>query len=196
VNPPLARRYVRLAPEHTGAVALLFEREGLACHCRYWHFPGDKNAWLARCAFEPEANRAEFALAAEEPALHGIVALGEDDAAIGWMKLTTATALPKLYSQRLYRNLACFGGDRTGVMTIGCFLVDSRFRRQGVARELLRAGIAEARALGARAIEAFPRRAEGVSDAELWLGPSGLFVEQGFEVVHDFAPYPVLKLEL
>jgi hypothetical protein len=33
-------------PEHARAIAELFEREGCACFCRWWHFEGDKNAWL------------------------------------------------------------------------------------------------------------------------------------------------------
>jgi GNAT superfamily N-acetyltransferase len=125
-----------------------------------------------------------------------MVALRADGSAAGWLKLTVESAMTKLYDQRLYRGLSCFAGERDGVLTIGCFLVDSRLRRRGVARELLRAAVREARSIGARAIEAFPRRAEAISDGELWLGPYPLFVAEGFAVVNDFGPYPVLRLNL
>jgi GNAT superfamily N-acetyltransferase len=112
------------------------------------------------------------------------------------MKLTDQASVRKIYDQRLYRGLPCFGGPREGVYTVGCFLVDERFRRQGIARALLRAGLEAVRAQGAQAVEAFPRAAEGVSEAELWTGPARLFLSEGFEVVNDFSPYPVLRRTL
>ena len=33
---------------HTDALLALFERTSTPCHCQYWHFTGDKNAWLER----------------------------------------------------------------------------------------------------------------------------------------------------
>src|SRR5688572_32953590 len=79
-------------------------------------------------------------------------------------------ALGKLYGQKLYRGLPCFDGPREGVFTVGCFLVDERFRRRGLARALLRAGVEQVRAEGGSAIEAFPRGAIDVSEAELQIG--------------------------
>ncbi len=189
-------RYERLRAEHAPGVAELFEREELPCHCRYWHFHGDKNEWLARCSHERDENRAEFAAAARSDELQGIVALDAAQGVVGWLKITDQSAVSKLYQQRLYRGLPCFEGDRSGVMTIGCFLVEPRLRRQGVARGLLRAALREARAAGARVLEAFPRRGDAVPEAELWLGPYPLLRAEGFQVVHDFGPYPVLRLTL
>jgi GNAT superfamily N-acetyltransferase len=184
-------------PEHTGGLAELFSRSEVPCHCRYWHFTGDKNAWLDRVANVSDRNRAEMTAALEcgSEEMAGTVALSAERV-VGWLKLARATHIPKLYDQRLYRNLPCFSGAREGVFTIGCMLVDPAFRRRGVARALLRCTVDTARSLGGSAIEAFPRRAESVADAELWLGPYSLFLENGFEVVHDFAPYPVLRLSL
>lgn len=190
-------RAERVGPEHARALAGFFEQSGCACFCRYWHFQGDKNAWLDRLANHPLEGKAEMdgALAARSPEMAGVVA--ESGArVVGFMKLAPAAALGKLYAQRLYRGLPCFEGDRTGVLAIGCFLVDPEFRRHGVARALLSKGIEIARTDGARAIEAFPRRAENVSDGELWMGPLSLFTEAGFREVHAFQQYPVLRLEL
>jgi GNAT superfamily N-acetyltransferase len=192
---PLLVRHAR--PEHASGLVELFSRSEVPCHCRYWHFTGDKNAWLDRMANSSDRNRAEMTAALERgmDEMAGAVALSEERV-VGWLKLTRATLLPKLYEQRLYRNLPCFSGARDGVFTIGCVLVDPALRRRGVARSLLRCAVDTARALGGSAIEAFPRRADSVADAELWLGPYSLFLEAGFEVVHDFAPYPVLRLSL
>jgi GNAT superfamily N-acetyltransferase len=125
-----------------------------------------------------------------------VVAVAPDGRVVGWMKIVPAGKLKKLYEQRAYRGLPCFGGDRSGVYGVGCFLVDEEERRKGVARGLLGAGIEAARRAGAKQIEAFPRRAEQVSDDQLFTGPFAIFEQQGFRIVNDFAPYPVLRLEL
>jgi GNAT superfamily N-acetyltransferase len=187
----------RAGPEHTQGLSELFAASACPCHCRYWHFEGDKNAWLDRCAHHVERSRAEMAeaLRARSEQMRGVVACC-GPRVVGWMKLCAAEAVPKLYEQRIYRGLPCFGGDRSGILTVACFLVHPEFRRQHVAEALLTRGVELARAAGARAIEAFPRRAQGVSDGELWMGPIDLFERAGFAEVHDFRPYPVLRLAL
>jgi len=185
-----------VGPAHVPALEALFERAGSACYCRFFHFEGDKNGWLARLAHEPEANRRELATHVREAALAGVVARLDSGEVVGWMKLEPALELPKLYAQRPYRSLPVFGGDRTRVVSVGCFLVDSAWRRRGVASALLRRGIEVARARGERAVEAFPRRAFGVGDEELWTGPLALFEREGFTVVSEQAQYPVLRLDL
>ena len=188
---------VAAGPEHGEPLGQLFVRSEVRCHCRYFHFTGSTNAWLDRCANHLDENRAEMlgALAAGSDEMSGIVAM-EADRAIGWMKVASADTLPKLYSQRLYRKLPCFAGDRAGTFTIGCILVDPARRRLRVAQSMLDRAIATVRERGGRALEAFPRRAEGISDAEAWTGPFSLYERAGFRVVHDFAPYPVMRLAL
>lgn len=178
------------------ALAKLFERHESACYCRYWHFSGDKNEWQARLAFEPEKNRDELFERAARPGLAGVVARTPQGDVIGWMKLERARAVPKIYAQRPYRALPCFGGPRDDVWAVGCFLVDQEFRRRGVAKALLGGGLELARAAGARAIEAFPRRAEGLRPEELWTGPFELYASEGFEVIDGPAQYPVLRKTL
>jgi GNAT superfamily N-acetyltransferase len=187
-----------VAASDAAAVSALFERCEVSCHCRYWHFTGDKNAWLERCAFSPQENAREFAESLRESSeLQGVVARKRDGSeVVGWMKLTPVARVEKLYAQRLYKGLPCFGGNREGVYAIGCFLVDPSVRRRGVSHRLLSAGIELARQAGAVAIEAFPRRAELLADEELWTGPFSAFTRAGFAIAHDFAPYPVLRLAL
>jgi hypothetical protein len=113
------------------------------------------------------------------------------------MKLAPEAIVSKAYGQRLYRALPCFGGDRTGVYLIGCALVRPGSRRRGVVSALVAGAVAAARARGARAIEALPRRPrEPVSDEELWTVPYSALVAHGFCVVGGEDPYPVVRLEL
>jgi GNAT superfamily N-acetyltransferase len=173
----------------------LFQRVGSHCYCRYFHFEGDKNEWQARLAFAGEDNRRELHERAREPELAGIVAR-TSDLVVGWMKLERASALPKLYAQRPYRGVPGLAHDRAGVFSVGCFLIDPEWRRRGVASALLERGILAARAAGAQSIEAFPRRAEGVSDEQLFTGPIALYLKHGFVVAHEQSQYPVLRLTL
>jgi GNAT superfamily N-acetyltransferase len=135
------------------------------------------------------------ALAAGSPETCGIVAL-EEGRVVGWLKLAEARVMQKLYDQRVYRRLPCFEGPREGVYTVGCLLVEPGHRRRGVATVMLNAAVEYAELRGGTAIEAFPRRAEGTRDEEVWTGPFPLFERCGFVIVNDFAPYPVLRLVL
>jgi GNAT superfamily N-acetyltransferase len=189
-------RVLPATSQDSAALSELFRRAEVACHCRYWHFGGDKNAWLDRCFNAPAENAREFSKDLEEDhELSGVVAY-RAERAIGWLKLTPVARVQKLYEQRLYRKLPCFADDRSATYAVGCVLVDPEYRRQGVASRLLAGAISECRAVGGRRIEAFPRRAALLGEPELWMGPYELFERQGFAIVNDFAPYPVLRLEL
>lgn len=190
-------------------LAALFEAAHSACHCRYWHFEGDKNDWLARCATAPQTNRDELshALASRSDEARGVVATDADGAVVGWLKVSPAAAVPKIFEQRYYRALPCFQGDREGVFVIGCLLVHPSHRRRGLSLALVRAALALAEARGARAVEALPRRTEwSVGDEELWMGPLSVYQSLGFVEVHQSRPglftpagpdpYPVLRREI
>jgi hypothetical protein len=188
---------VAAGPEHGPLLVQLFVRAEVSCYCRYWHFAGTSNAWLDRTAHHPDDNRGEMlrALSIGSDEMSGVVAL-ERERAIGWMKVAPASAVPKLYAQRLYRGLPCFEGEREGVFTVGCILVDPERRRSRVAQSMLDCAVTTVRERGGRALEAFPRRTEDSSDAQAWTGPFSLYARAGFRVVHDFAPYPVMRLVL
>jgi GNAT superfamily N-acetyltransferase len=168
------------------------------CFCRYWHFPGDKNEWLARCAFDAAQNRTELeaAAAVRSPEARGVLAV-EGEIAIGWAKVAPREAVPKLYDQRYYRGLPVLQGPAAGTYAIGCLLVHPDHRRKRVAHALVRGAVDVAKQSGARVLEAFPRVAEEpVADEELFMGPSSAFVDAGFLRAHDASPYPVLRLVL
>lgn len=198
VDQPVATRIERelvvegAESRHIDALLALFERTSTPCHCQYWNFDGDKNAWLERLFHAPDQNRAAFVEAMKESGPKGMVAMHEGRA-VGWLKLRPAEQMQKLYAQRLYKGLKIFDGPRAGVLTIGCLLVEEPLRRKGIARALVRGAVAYATARGFGSIEAFPRRSDQAGPAELWTGPPRAFLDAGFEIVNDFAPYPVLR---
>src|SRR6185312_8122852 len=163
----------------------LFARAHVGCFCRYWHFGGTKNEWLARCAVRPDESRdeADAAIGAGSTEATGLVAL-RGELCVVWMKIAPRASLPKLRALPVYRARLA-GESDDGVWSIGCVLVDPRERRRGVARALLAAAPAFARERGARVIEAYPRRPEATQhgplhDEEAWMGPMALFARAGF----------------
>jgi GNAT superfamily N-acetyltransferase len=182
-----------LTPALLGAWAALFEACGCTCYCRWWHFTGTKNEWLARCFEESTRNRDDQAALVEAgaPEADGLVAMDGSEA-IGWMKLAPRSLLPKLRRQGAYRPLDL--GDDAGIWSIGCLLVRPDRRRQGVARALVTAAPEHVRTRGGRAVEAYPHRVgHALHDEEAWMGPEGVFVTLGWRAVHDVAPYPVYR---
>jgi GNAT superfamily N-acetyltransferase len=186
-------RVAPLSPETAPAWTALFEACGSTCFCRYWHFTGGKNDWLARCFERAEENRdQQLARIAEgSPEAQGLVAL-DGDVAIGWIKLAPRAVMTKLRRQGAYRPLEL--GPDDGVWSIGCFLVHPDHRRRGVARTLVLAADQHVRTWGGRAIEAYPHRAAyALRDEEAWMGPEGLLVSCGYAASHDEGPYPVYR---
>lgn len=201
---PGAYRCERASSAHAPALLELFASAESGCYCNYWHFEGDKNAWLEQCYLHPDQNRAALVARLAGPELCGIVALHETPTGTpvaGWLKVTPAATVPRLYEQRVYRKLPAFAGERAGVYTIGCCFVAEAERGKGVLRALLAAAPSIVAAAGGVALEAFPRGrveegTEPLRPDEIWMGPEALFVERGFVAVSDFRPYPVLRLHL
>ncbi len=189
---------VRLvAADDADAVVALFDRCGIACHCRYWHFEGTKNDWLARCAFDAQTNAAELSHAIREGrAKDGTAVVAFAGAhVVGWAKLFPKADARKLLRQGPYH--AHSATHTSNVWCLGCVLIDPTCRRSGVARSLVAGLESAARSLGAVAVEAFPRVGHGpVSDEELWMGIADHLDAAGFRVVAGEAPYPVYQLAL
>lgn len=190
-------RVEALTEAHLPGLRALFDAASSTCFCRYWHFGGNKNEWLERCAFRPEENAAELeaAVRARESAARGLVALDDAGDVVGWMKLTPRSAVPKLRRLPVYRSLDL--GDEETTYAIGCYLVRPDRRGLGVARALTSAAPRFAQEWGAAAVEGYPRRSsEPLHPEEAWQGPERVFVETGFQPVVDVTPYPVYRKRL
>jgi GNAT superfamily N-acetyltransferase len=185
-----------LTPSLLDAWAALFEACHVTCYCRFWHFGGTKNEWLARCAFTPNENLEEQSALVrhDAPEARGLLAM-QGDVAIGWMKLAPRASLPKLRNQGAYKSLDL--GDDAGVYSVGCFLVHPAHRSKGVAHALVAAAGDHVRAWGGLAVEAYPRHVDHrLYDEQAMAGPEAVFIACGYTKVAGEGPYPVYRLTL
>jgi GNAT superfamily N-acetyltransferase len=193
----------RVTAGHAALLAELFGTASSPCHCRFFHFDGDKNEWLEALFTRPEENRAWFAdgLARGAEETQGVVALdpSTDGArAVGWLKLVRKPFAPKVYGQRYFKGLACLGEtDPTTTAHLSCALVRPDARGRGVLAALLRGAITLAGELGLETLEAFPRVVScRVTDDELFTLPASTLLAHGFQHAGGDPAAPVLRLGL
>lgn len=189
-------RVRELTPETLPLFKRLFEESHVACFCNYWHFEGNKNEWLEKCAFRAEENFAEqeARVRSGASASRGLLYI-ENDRALGWMKLVPLATIPKLRKLPVYKSIDL--GNEEATYGVGCFLVHPEHRGRGLARAMLQEASSFLRRWGGDCIAGFPRRtSDRLYPEEVWQGPESLFLKGNFDILHDVAPYPVLKKTL
>jgi GNAT superfamily N-acetyltransferase len=153
------------------------------CACVAWWVP-TWDGWGERTAEENRALRRELFARGEFDGYIGYAG-GEP---VGWCQVGPRDRLAKLVAQfALAPDPACWA--------ITCFLVAPAHRRSGVARELLARVLDDLHRRGVARVVAFPKAESRSDPLELWTGPWGLFVEQGFAVIGDDARRTVMQLE-
>jgi GNAT superfamily N-acetyltransferase len=139
------------------------------CYCVFNHFADGEAAWIARTA---EQNRAEAETMIKDGCMQGYLA-SMDDHVVGWCNIN---------DKRAYPHYASVGEDDGAcVCAVTCFVIDPDYRRQGVARALLRRACADYAALGYDYIESYPAAGEG-SCAAHYHGHPAMYESEGFYV--------------
>jgi len=157
------------------------------CWCQYWRLRS-KDFGAARV---PELRQRLLDLAERGDPPPGLVALdgeGMEARAVGWVSLG-----PRADYERDVRSRVIPTIDERPVWSVVCFAVSASARGRGVARTLLEAAIAFARAQGAEALEAYPVRieaGEGIHAEAAFTGTLPMFEALGFHVVAERASDP------
>lgn len=182
-----------VASDHP-ALLRFFEASKSLCYCHYHDFRGDGRDWQGSLVTSPEIHAKALAEGLASGTITALISV-EGERIVGWMRFGSPAG-NRQYKQRIYKELPCFSGSRARIASVYCFLVDPELRRRGIARSLLAELLKEGETFGFEAIEGLPRGAVDVMAEELWTGPLALFDELGFDRVHDFAPYPVVRRSL
>ena len=99
---------------------------------------------------------------------------------VGWCGLGPRDAMPRLTRSRTIPRI-----DDRPVWSIGCFVVQTGYRRQGLTRRLLDGAVAYARSMGATCLEGYPIDPQGdrVSTSFGFVGFTSVFEAAGFRRV-------------
>ena len=181
-------------------LAGLFEQGGDPkwCWCAWYRVRGAdfSSGSKARHRSVLEAAVVDNAMEGRAP---GLVAY-DGEVVVGWMSIGPREDYERLANSRVLAPV-----DETPVWSIVCFVVGRKSRGQGIARALLKAGIAYASDRGATTLEAYPVEvADGdrIPSANLYRGTLSMFERAGFHVVaRRHAPgavtdRPIVRLHL
>ena len=159
----------------TGFKTVMGDKGGCGgCWCMLWRLSKkDMDAGMGT------GNRRAMKAIFDSGHVPGLVAWHGSEA-VGWIQVDARAAFPRLDSSRVLKPV-----DDKAVWSVSCFLVDKRFRRQGLSTQLLQAACAFARARGATILEGYPIDTPKASYPAVyaWTGFAGTFREAGFEEV-------------
>ncbi|TKJ44399.1 hypothetical protein CEE36_01260 [candidate division TA06 bacterium B3_TA06] len=164
--------------------------EWKGCYCTYWEFMGSNEEWNKLTETRNPAIIEFKESLVREGKTHGFL-LYLENKPIAWMQYGHRSYFAKLNRYDRYQETA--GDD---VTSITCFGVVKEYRKQGIARALLRMALEEFKRKGIKTVEGYPRKiaSEQVeSDDEVWQGPLSLFLSCGFEIYIDHERYPVIR---
>lgn len=182
-----------LTPDRAGDWLAFFDSDAFAdnpewseCYCRFYCYADGDPAWNRMTGQE---NRA---MAVEEIAdgrMHGYLAMDGTHVA-GWCNAGKKTDYPRLSADKRLT-----GGNDAAVCSVVCYVVSAAYRRQGIARQLLRRVCKDAAAAGFEYVEAYPRL-EAATCAEHYHGPLELYLAEGFTLCDEIEGIAVVRLPL
>jgi GNAT superfamily N-acetyltransferase len=169
-----------VTPERWGDLERLFGEHGAygGCWCMWFR--------LRRRDFDRnsgEQNRQAMRDIVDSGGVPGLLAYAGDEP-VGWASLSPREEFAHLEHSRILWRV-----DDQPVWSVVCFVVDERFRGQGLMTELLQASIDYARQRGARIVEGYPveprKRLTGYSG---FAGVASTFRRAGFVEVARRSP--------
>jgi ribosomal protein S18 acetylase RimI-like enzyme len=153
------------------------------CYCYSFHFTEPDEEW------EKEKNRLAVSRLIRERKLRGYLVYSED-IPIGWCNVNDRQNF-----QRLKQHYDIESAPDLRICSVVCFLVHPEYRRQGIARNLLKRIITDYSDKGYDIIEAYPDK-DGESCEKNYKGPVNLYKELGFEINSEHAHYFVVRKQL
>jgi len=154
------------------------------CWCMFWKLRG-KDYEEAR-GFETRQMHKSIV---DSGVATGLLAylLGE---VVGWVAVEPRSAYPRLAHSRALKPV-----DEQEVWSVPCFYVAKKFRRKGIAVELLKAAVEHVRQQGGRIVEGYPVDAPGNMPApSIYTGTISAFQQAGFrEVARNSPARPVFR---
>lgn len=169
-----------------------FENVGFAdnpdwsgCYCHYYHFAGSNKEWEQQAN---EDNRDASINLILSGIMHGFLAYFKEKP-VGWCNINSR----ENFAKELYKYNSSDSGKK--IAGIVCFLIGHTYRKQGIARKLLKHAITHYKNENYDIIESYPRVGD-LSDAHSYRGPVSLYESEGFTVYKEFKNFYVMRLNL
>jgi len=156
------------------------------CYCRFYCYADGDPAWER---LTKQENRAIAADEVSTGRVHGYLAMDSTRVA-GWCNAGKKTDYPRLTADKRLT-----GENDAAVCSVVCYVVSAAYRRQGIARQLLRRVCRDAAAAGFEFVEAYPRL-EAETCAEHYHGPLELYLKEGFAVYGEIEGISIVRLPL
>ncbi|MEO8754741.1 MAG: GNAT family N-acetyltransferase [Casimicrobiaceae bacterium] len=169
--------------DHEKGPAFADNPEWAKCYCHFYEVP----TALTWSNFDGPANRLAMRARIASAEMEGYLAYADDEV-VGWMNAQPYSKLrPACARMRIAEPpLPVPPHDAAAIV---CFVVAPAYRRQGVARALLAAGLANLAARGIALVDAFPWKAEpgDTKAADHYHGTLSMFTAAGFVPIatHD-----------
>lgn len=155
---------------------LMAGREFGGCYCAVWTGAGPD--WDAKCKERPKENLAATEARVRAGVHVGYLLMRDDDGAfLGWIAAGPKANFPYL-SQRPGSRMGPQGDD---VWSIACLAMALSHRGRGYSTEAVRLAILEAKAAGAKTLEAYPL--EPAADGSGYRGSRELYEKAGFKAI-------------
>lgn len=153
------------------------------CYCHFYHFAGTNEEFFKRTAEENRMASKKLILSRK---MNGFIAYFKEKP-VGWCNVN---------SKGNYAKIPFEEESDLKIASLICFIVAPSYRKQGIARKLLRYACSIYKDNGYDLIEVYPRKGENLSDAYSYRGPISLYNSEGFFIYKEFEDYYVMRKKL
>ena len=153
------------------------------CYCHFYHFSGKTRQFFKRTA-EENRNASKELILSEK--MKGFIAY-LDEKPVGWCNVNSKENFAKIPFEENSQNK---------IASLICFVVAPSYRKQGIARNLLRYACSDSQESGYDILEVYPRKGELLTDAHSYRGPFSLYKSEGFFIYKEFKDFYVVRKNL
>lgn len=165
-------------------VAFTDNKEWSGCYCYFYHSSDEE--WKRKTG---ESNRLSATKLIQEEKMKGYLAY-LDGEPIGWCNVND-----KFNYSRLVSDKEIWDGAGEKICSIVCFVIAPKYRKKGIASQMLNVICNDYSNMGYEYIEAYPRRGE-LTSAQHYHGPLSMYMNAGFSLHKTFSHYDIVRKAL
>lgn len=181
LNPELAATFT----EYLGTLDFGHAPHWATCFCRFYHTNCSQEEWQNRTGLQ---NQQEAIEQIKNGNMKGYLAF-DGDKCIGWCNANDARQFIRLENEII----PILRDQKVGCVI--CFVIHPQYRKQGIARLLLKQAIEDFRLQGFDAILALPIDIKAEPE-KLYRGTLNMYLEHGFKEIERHGNLSVMWLEL